>query len=360
MKVFFISPNLCVVNSGGTAVAKSFLNMLKFIFKSNVYSFSVNRSPINGAFPIASTKTKIGTALANIQGFCGTLTALGKSQLLEQVQLHQPNLVWLDSSLFGGIIGNIRDCAPHAKIVTYFHNVEVDLIMQRICAGSFHYLPALISTYINETCSAKHSDVVITMTEHDKSQLNKIYGSRIFYKLPIGLKRSSCQSLPSSRSNTVLYVASKFGPNIEGLRFLNNKVAPLLKTKKIIVAGMLSSTDISEELDPRLEIVGFVEDLADLYDQSKASLAPIFSGGGMKIKIADSLMHNRPVIATSFAAIGYEEASSDSILRCESANSFADAIENWIPVDQNSPAADFSKYYSFDVIAEKLENILKL
>lgn len=76
------------------------------------------------------------------------------------------------------------------------------------------------------------------------------------------------------------------------------------------------------------------------------TVAPIFSGGGMKVKIAESLMHNRAVISTTFAAIGYEDTDSDSIITADDAQSFARKIESWNPQKTNQPIQDFLAFYS--------------
>lgn len=78
----------------------------------------------------------------------------------------------------------------------------------------------------------------------------------------------------------------------------------------------------------------------------------------MKVKIAEALKYNRPVIATPFAAIGYECVSGDSILRVDSAEAFARAIDFWNPPPGHRPVDEFMAHYSIDANIAHLSKIL--
>jgi glycosyltransferase involved in cell wall biosynthesis len=78
----------------------------------------------------------------------------------------------------------------------------------------------------------------------------------------------------------------------------------------------------------------------------------------MKVKIAESLMHARPVIATKFAAIGYEKAGKDSIMLANTAQDIATAIEEWMPTITESPERDFDENYSLEAGLKMLTEII--
>ena len=359
MAIIYLSPHLSVDSTGATQVAKNNLKMLQTLFGCEVMPYAVNRNPILEATPLDVTRSTAGTAFANLQGLCATLSAKGRKQFLDDIKSKSPRLIWLDSSLFGRLISEIRLIAPSAKIVSYFHNSEIDLVKHRLLNGALHYIPAWMATYSNELNSAKRADAVATITKCDGMRINRLYGRNNAYTLPVSLSLKEGIHSRWMNSNEVLFVGSDFLPNIEGLRFLNNKVAPLLSKKRILVAGRGLARHLEGKVNDRIELIGFVEDLSDLYMKSRATLAPIFSGGGMKVKIAESLMHNRPVIATPFAAIGYEDSGSDSIHKVDSAEKFANAIEEWEPEFKDSAVTDFRNLYSFDANLKCVIGMLK-
>lgn len=358
MTAVYLSPHLSVESTGGTQVAKTNLNMLKLLYKDDVQAYVASRTPMADVYTLATTASTAGTAWANFQGICATLTPEGRREFLENISRSNPSLVWLDTSLFGGLIKDIRSRVPNAKIVTYFHNAEIDLLTQRLKRGLLQYLPAWLATYSNEHKSATQSDAIVSITSLDGNRIGDLYGRYDAHTLPVCLQKSGNTTTPWCDTNEVVFVGSEFAPNIEGLNFLNKHVAPLLKTKRILVAGKELKKHLKGLPHSRIELLGFVDDLTEVYCRSRASLAPIFSGGGMKVKIAESLMHNRPVIATSFAAIGYESAGNDSIMLANTAKDIAIAIEEWSPAITGSAKKDFENYYSFEAGLRNLSELL--
>lgn len=358
MSVAYLSPHLSSEKTGGTQVAKSNLKMLKMLFKDDVRAYAASRTAMPGVQILTTTRSTAGTALANFQGLCATLTTEGRREFLRDITALKPNLVWLDTSLFGGLIDDIRLRVPNVKIVSYFHNAEIDLLTQRLKLGSIQYLPAWLATYKNELSSVRKSDAIVSITSLDATRLGQLYGRYDAHNLPVCLQRSVKNAVPWANTEKVLFVGSEFAPNIDGLNFLNKQVAPLLKTKRILVAGKGLKRHLQGPQHSRIELLGFVDDLSALYWSCRASLAPIFSGGGMKVKIAESLMHARPVIATKFAAIGYEKAGKDSIMLANTAQDIATAIEEWMPTITESPERDFDENYSLEAGLKMLTEII--
>ncbi len=357
--VVYCSPYLSETIHGGSVVAKANLALFQEIFGEQVIAYSINRVPLNGTRAIDTTQNKTGTAVASFRGLCATLSPKGKIQFLQELKQLQPSIIWFDSSLLGGLIPQIRSLVPGVKIYSFFQNIEVDVVVQRIFKGALHYLPAYFASLRNERMSAVLADQVVTITQKDGYRAAALYGRKDFRILPISVQqKTTC--LPSNNlvSESVIFVASDYWPNIEGLYFLNNEVAPLLKRGKILVIGKGLERYLAGKQHHRIELLGFVENLYAVFELAKVSLAPIFSGGGMKVKIAESLMMNRSVISTSFASIGYEQASRNSIHIAETAHEFAKAIEGWFPSDPDAAYKDYLNHYSSDANLKKLKNIV--
>ena len=50
--------------------------------------------------------------------------------------------------------------------------------------------------------------------------------------------------------------------------------------------------------DPRVEVLGFVDQLEPLYARAACALVPLLSGGGSPVKFIEALAHGLPVVAT--------------------------------------------------------------
>ncbi len=75
-----------------------------------------------------------------------------------------------------------------------------------------------------------------------------------------------------------------------------------------------------------MHVTGFVPELGPLLDQVRLSVAPIRFGAGFKGKIATSLSHGLPCVATSMAVEGMGLAEGDGVLVADSPQAMADAI----------------------------------
>jgi glycosyltransferase involved in cell wall biosynthesis len=69
-----------------------------------------------------------------------------------------------------------------------------------------------------------------------------------------------------------------------------------------------------------------VDDVRPLIASSWLSLAPIFSGGGTRLKILEAFGLRTPVVATTKGAEGLEVRHEEHLLIADTAESFADEI----------------------------------
>jgi polysaccharide biosynthesis protein PslH len=96
----------------------------------------------------------------------------------------------------------------------------------------------------------------------------------------------------------------EFTPNVDAWHVLVSRWLPGLRARgwRVVVAGLRSDSLPETE---GVELLGPVRDVDDFYDRVAVTLAPIRLGGGMKVKVAESLLAGRPVIASAFAVDGF-------------------------------------------------------
>jgi len=70
-------------------------------------------------------------------------------------------------------------------------------------------------------------------------------------------------------------------------------------------------------------LVGYVDDIRPMISSAWISIAPIFSGGGTRLKILEAFGLRTPVIATSKGAEGLEVQHEKHLLIADSAQAFA-------------------------------------
>ena len=137
------------------------------------------------------------------------------------------------------------------------------------------------------------------------------------------------------------------------------QIAPRLRRLRIVAVGSGLEKINHCRTHPKMEVKGFVNDLTSVYREAMAVVAPIFSGGGMKVKIAEALMHGKLVIASPFAAIGYEACGEQSIRLALSADDFEAQIFRLCDDSYNQQSrADYEKLFSLEAGLQHVREII--
>jgi glycosyltransferase involved in cell wall biosynthesis len=73
-----------------------------------------------------------------------------------------------------------------------------------------------------------------------------------------------------------------------------------------------------------INLTGYVEDIRPLISSSRVSLAPIFTGGGTRLKILEAFALQTPVVATTKGAEGLDVYHEEHLLLADTPEEFAD------------------------------------
>lgn len=112
-----------------------------------------------------------------------------------------------------------------------------------------------------------------------------------------------------------------YRPNYQGIiEFVNTVWNPLMSKGfdgQFVIAG---SGEIPKELkeliqsSKNIELLGFVENSRQFWNQISILVVPVAEGGGSNIKIAEAFMYNKKVVGHPFAARGYEAFLNENCL----------------------------------------------
>jgi glycosyltransferase involved in cell wall biosynthesis len=116
---------------------------------------------------------------------------------------------------------------------------------------------------------------------------------------------------------------------------------------------------------PNIEVLGFVEDLGPIYARSRAMIAPLRYGAGLKGKIISSLAYGVPCISTTIGIEGSGLLNGRDILVADSADEFSSLIFKvfkseyiWQKLSKNG-IKYFKENYSTEVGYPKIEKLVR-
>ncbi|MGN6188749.1 MAG: glycosyltransferase [Conexibacter sp.] len=134
---------------------------------------------------------------------------------------------------------------------------------------------------------------------------------------------------PDTAARRALFVGNfTYEPNRTALAFLLDDVMPRVWARlpdaklRLVGAGL----DGPPSEDPRIETLGFVDDLADAYAGVAAAVVPLLQGGGTPLKFVEALAYGLPVVATPRAAAGLAVEDGVHCLLAEGAEACAEAL----------------------------------
>ncbi|MGE3174049.1 MAG: glycosyltransferase [Planctomycetota bacterium] len=153
------------------------------------------------------------------------------------------------------------------------------------------------------------ADLVQAVTDEDGAQLRAMLGRPVATRLPV----VRMPSHPAAKTRTpprALFLGNyRHRPNPEAAEVLARDVLPRLRERmpdaELWLAGPHPERLPSIGHLPGVRVVGFVEDLAGLFAQVRLLLAPLFSGGGFRMKALSAMAHGVPVVTNALGARGF-------------------------------------------------------
>ncbi|HEV7943982.1 MAG TPA: glycosyltransferase [Solirubrobacteraceae bacterium] len=164
---------------------------------------------------------------------------------------------------------------------------------------------------------------------------------------------------PNLAARQAVFIASfAYLPNRHALDFLVKEVMPRVWSQvpeaKLAVAG--SGLTEPPSTDPRVSVLGFVEDLDKLYASSSCAVVPLLQGGGSPLKLVEALAHGLPAIATQRACAGLRLRDGVDCVVANGAAGFAQALARVLRDGAPEIAAEgrraAERLYSIEALSE--------
>lgn len=169
-------------------------------------------------------------------------------------------------------------------------------------------------------------------------------------------------------ANSLVFTgAFTYQPNYEAMCWFVGEVLPLVRQQlpdvQLTITGNHANLPLPSEAGVRL--TGFVDDVRPYIAQASASLVPIWTGGGTRLKILEAMAIGTPVIATSKGAEGLEGVAGEHLLVADTAVAFAEATVRLLQDEKlreklaNNGRRLVQTTYDWPVVAPQLATLIK-
>lgn len=242
---------------------------------------------------------------------------------------------------FDIVIASQFDTAVYSPIFRHvpaiYEEVEVGVYYDQYEEAS-----TTISRFRHGLTWAKHSRYLAGLLTHFVactvvSQREKSFLARIAPKFEEVTVIPNCLALEDydvgaaapAEQNTLIFTGSfTYDVNYHGMLWFVEKVYPFVQQAipdvKLIITG--DHADLPFPKVPGVELTGFVDNVQNLIARSNVSLAPIFTGGGTRLKILEAMALRTPVVATAKGAEGLNAVDGQHLLLANEPETFAAAV----------------------------------
>ena len=179
------------------------------------------------------------------------------------------------------------------------------------------------------------ADAVVVFSDEDRLAVERS-GAHLVTRIPFG---ADLLDLPHSphETPTVLYWGNySHAPNLAAAGRLADAIFPLVLQKvpsaRLALAGR-APTRGTLPIGPGVDHLGFVEDVTSLLGAATIVAAPLSTGGGMRVKVAESLAGGKAVVATRRAMAGIGATPGKHYAAAESDEEFAAEISRLLMDD---------------------------
>jgi polysaccharide biosynthesis protein PslH len=130
-------------------------------------------------------------------------------------------------------------------------------------------------------------------------------------------------------SNQLIFTGSfRYQVNYDAMVWFVREVFPKvlkhLPGTKLVITGDHANLPLPSLIN--VTLTGYVEDIKSLIASSAVSIAPLWSGGGTRLKILEAMAIGTPVVATSKGAEGLDLQHDANILIADSPEDFANCV----------------------------------
>ncbi len=246
-------------------------------------------------------------------------------------RLHEMDAVYITRyNVAEKYLDAIKNVKPSIKVV--FNNADLHFLRELRTAlkvsRSQEALNSALKTRENELAVCRKVDAILcyNSTEHAVITSHILETDKL-HITPWVLEEKGEAPAFKAREGIAFLGGFNHYPNKEAVDYLVAEIMPLLEKVrpdiKLYVYGSAMPEEYKALETPNIEMVGFAENLDDVFYKHRVFVAPLLSGAGIKGKVLEAMAYQTPTVLTETAAEGTGLTHAISTL-------IAETPEEWV------------------------------
>lgn len=383
MNILYITDNNIMGHGGGCLGARKYYSAIKAYAAKKNASFRVISLGQNmpEAMNVDVVKNRKLDKSARLHGHSNFMYFTWEKHK-DKIMAYHADVLFLGRTRLGFIAKELKKIQPEIKIITFVDNIEYDYVdsyfaLERGIKGKILKKIEKQVVKTDEGDAVKYSDRLIYLTHRDIKRCKELYHNTESYGyiLPICLEHTRNLTLKTSKKTVAFIGSLSYGANVSAVKMLIKQVwlPNFAKNEdfQLIIAGGNPADEIYywTKLASNIRLVADFNEPEDFLPQNSLMVAPIPTGAGMKVKVAETLSMGLPIAGSDEALVGYEDAIGDDklggIRRANTAAEFTQIIREFLEMDERNLLRVafqnkniFNKYYTFKKAKEIIEHCM--
>ncbi|MCB8877036.1 glycosyltransferase [Acidisoma silvae] len=207
-------------------------------------------------------------------------------------------------------LGLIRRHQPRARLVYSVADLHCLRLARQARVEDRPELMDLARRFqLVELRAAAAADAVITHSTHEAALLRQQVAGANIHVVPWAVAPQPTPVPFAARRGLAFIGHYGHAPNLEAARWLVDEIMPRVHEIDPSVSCLLAGSDMPDDLmrtRPGIEVIGQVDQLSDVFDRVRLTIAPMLYGAGIKGKVLESLARGVPCVCTPVAAEGLD------------------------------------------------------
>jgi len=245
---------------------------------------------------------------------------------------------------------NMKLIDKHTNAKVIFNNADLHFLreLREQLQSTEKDFTGPLETREKELAVIDNSDVAICYTEAERAVITShVMKESNILRCPWVVQPTADVQPFSEREGIAFLGGYAHKPNVEAVQFFCSEVMPVLTEQMPDIVFRIYGSKAPDEFksfeSKNIEIVGFVEDIDEVYQKARVFVSPLLSGAGLKGKVIDCMASGLPSVMSSVSAEGTGLVHSQSTYIAESVSEWCEYInllyqdeEAWQRLSANS------------------------